>query len=78
MCALVGNNNRAHKLLLIILGSIMVTTSHVNHNFNYLTDSHLIHHKYPHKNYGVFFPIWDMIFGTWKGLDGNVQKLADN
>jgi sterol desaturase/sphingolipid hydroxylase (fatty acid hydroxylase superfamily) len=38
---------------------------------------HLIHHKTPSKNYGVFFPIWDMIFGTWQGLDGNIQKLAN-
>jgi sterol desaturase/sphingolipid hydroxylase (fatty acid hydroxylase superfamily) len=27
---------------------------------------HLIHHEDPDKNYGVFFPIWDMMFGTYK------------
>lgn len=27
---------------------------------------HLIHHKQPNKNYGLFFPIWDKIFCTYK------------
>ena len=30
---------------------------------------HLIHHKHPNKNYGLFFPIWDIIFGTYKNVD---------
>ena len=29
---------------------------------------HLIHHKHPKKNYGVFFPIWDIIFKTKQNL----------
>jgi len=29
---------------------------------------HLIHHEQPNKNYGVFTPVWDMIFGSWMGL----------
>jgi hypothetical protein len=37
---------------------------------------HLIHHEYATKNYGVFVPIWDLVFGTWKGLDGNGKQLA--
>lgn len=32
---------------------------------------HLIHHDDPTKNYGVFVPLWDIIFGTRKKLDGN-------
>lgn len=32
---------------------------------------HLVHHKNSTKNYGVFFPIWDIIFGTWSDIDGN-------
>jgi len=31
---------------------------------------HLIHHDTPNKNYGVFFPIWDIIFKTKKDLNG--------
>lgn len=27
---------------------------------------HLIHHKQPNKNYGLFFPIWDKMFRTYK------------
>ena len=27
---------------------------------------HLIHHRNYNKNYGLFFPIWDIIFGTYK------------
>ena len=27
---------------------------------------HLIHHKQSDKNYGLFFPIWDKLFGTYK------------
>ena len=27
---------------------------------------HLVHHKYPDKNYGLFFPIWDKMFNTFK------------
>jgi len=30
---------------------------------------HLIHHDTPTKNYGVFFPIWDIIFKTKKDLN---------
>lgn len=29
---------------------------------------HLIHHKDPSKNFGLFFPIWDKIFKTEKGI----------
>lgn len=40
-----------------------------NKNFNiypFLTSGkwHLIHHVHPKCNYGVFFPIWDIIFHT--------------
>lgn len=28
--------------------------------------SHLLHHKQPDKNYGLFLPVWDIIFGTFK------------
>jgi sterol desaturase/sphingolipid hydroxylase (fatty acid hydroxylase superfamily) len=28
--------------------------------------SHLVHHNNPEKNYGLFFPIWDKMFGTFK------------
>ena len=30
---------------------------------------HLIHHTTPTKNFGLFFPIWDIIFGTYKNVD---------
>lgn len=30
---------------------------------------HLIHHRHPNKNYGLFFPIWDILFGTYKRVD---------
>lgn len=29
---------------------------------------HLIHHKHPKSNYGVFTPLWDKLFGTFKPL----------
>ena len=32
---------------------------------------HLIHHDYPNKNYGVFFPVWDILFNTKKDLNGH-------
>jgi hypothetical protein len=32
---------------------------------------HLIHHQDPTKNYGVFFPLWDMIFQTKADLNDN-------
>ena len=28
--------------------------------------SHLVHHRNPEKNYGLFIPLWDKIFGTFK------------
>ena len=36
--------------------------------YPYITSGkwHLIHHEHPDKNYGVFLPIWDMMFGTYK------------
>lgn len=30
---------------------------------------HLLHHQYFNKNYGLFFPIWDLIFKTYKHVD---------
>lgn len=44
-----------------------------NQSFNwypYLTSGkwHLIHHSHPTKNYGVFTPLWDKLFGTFKAL----------
>jgi len=27
---------------------------------------HLVHHKNPNRNYGLFFPIWDIMFRTYK------------
>ena len=32
---------------------------------------HLLHHEDNDKNFGVFFPVWDRLFGTWKGLNDN-------
>jgi sterol desaturase/sphingolipid hydroxylase (fatty acid hydroxylase superfamily) len=29
---------------------------------------HLLHHYDAGKNYGLFFPIWDIIFGTYKSI----------
>jgi sterol desaturase/sphingolipid hydroxylase (fatty acid hydroxylase superfamily) len=47
----------------------------IEHNSNFdwypfLTSGrwHLIHHKSPDKNFGVFTPMWDKIFGTFKPL----------
>jgi sterol desaturase/sphingolipid hydroxylase (fatty acid hydroxylase superfamily) len=31
--------------------------------------SHLVHHSNPEKNYGLFFPIWDKLFNTFKHHD---------
>lgn len=30
---------------------------------------HLVHHRCPDKNYGLFFPIWDIVFRTYKNVD---------
>jgi sterol desaturase/sphingolipid hydroxylase (fatty acid hydroxylase superfamily) len=30
---------------------------------------HLVHHRHPNKNYGLFFPIWDIVFRTYKNVD---------
>lgn len=30
---------------------------------------HLVHHRHPNKNLGLFFPIWDILFGTYKRVD---------
>jgi sterol desaturase/sphingolipid hydroxylase (fatty acid hydroxylase superfamily) len=45
----------------------------VEHNSNFsiypiLTSGkwHMVHHYHKNYNYGVFFPIWDILFGTWK------------
>jgi sterol desaturase/sphingolipid hydroxylase (fatty acid hydroxylase superfamily) len=29
-------------------------------------DWHLIHHKSPDKNFGLFIPVWDIVFRTYK------------
>lgn len=59
---------------------IQETIEH-NHKINlypFITSGrwHLIHHENPTKNYGVFFPIWDMLFGTRKRLDDHTFKLV--
>jgi sterol desaturase/sphingolipid hydroxylase (fatty acid hydroxylase superfamily) len=30
---------------------------------------HLIHHRLPDKNFSLFFPLWDIVFGTYKNVD---------
>lgn len=30
---------------------------------------HLIPHRFPNKNYSLFFPLWDILFGTYKHVD---------
>jgi len=52
-------------ILLIILGSIVVTTSHVDYNFLIFGYSHVIHHKKFNYNYGFGY-IFDKFFGTYK------------
>jgi len=52
-------------LLLIILGSIVVTTSHVDYNFPIFGYSHVIHHKKFNYNFGFGY-IFDKIFGTYR------------
>ena len=32
---------------------------------------HLIHHENNDKNFGVFVPIWDILFGTYETVNGN-------
>lgn len=29
---------------------------------------HLIHHRQPNHNFGLFFPQWDLLFGTYKSV----------
>jgi sterol desaturase/sphingolipid hydroxylase (fatty acid hydroxylase superfamily) len=29
---------------------------------------HLVHHMHVTSNYGVFLPLWDWLFGTYKGV----------
>ena len=50
----------------------------VEHNskinlYPYITSGrwHLVHHDDSTKNYGVFIPLWDLVFDTWKRVDGH-------
>ena len=36
---------------------------------------HMIHHAKPNKNYGLFIPVWDMVFGTYQAVNKNLPKL---
>ena len=56
-------------IVLIIIASIMVTTSHVNHKFKFFSTAHLVHHQKYKYNYG-FGEIYDIIFKT-NYLDDN-------
>lgn len=38
----------------------------INYPFFLSGKKHLIHHIKPNKNYGIFFPIWDKLFGTYQ------------
>lgn len=44
-----------------------------NENFNYYPFTsgkwHMIHHRDKNYNYGIFFPVWDILFQTSKSLD---------
>ena len=47
-----------------------------NENFDwypFLTSGkwHMIHHKHSKVNYGIFFPIWDIMFKTYEQFDGH-------
>lgn len=47
----------------------------IEHNANFdipiLTSGrwHLIHHTNSHKNFGLFFPIWDKLFDTYESIN---------
>jgi sterol desaturase/sphingolipid hydroxylase (fatty acid hydroxylase superfamily) len=56
--------SRNISILLIIFASLMITTSHVDYNFPYMSYSHILHHKKYKYNYG-FGDIFDKLFGTF-------------
>lgn len=45
---------------------------HIEHNPNFniypfsAGKTHLVHHRNSNYNYSLFFPIWDIVFGTYK------------
>jgi sterol desaturase/sphingolipid hydroxylase (fatty acid hydroxylase superfamily) len=49
----------------IIILYLYITTSYLSHSELYWTH-HSIHHKYLNYNYCILFPIFDIIFGTYK------------
>jgi len=49
----------------IIILYLYITTSYLSHSELYWTH-HSIHHKYLNCNYCILFPIFDIIFGTYK------------
>lgn len=36
---------------------------------------HLIHHRDANKNFSLFFPLWDITFGTYKNVDKRKQLV---
>lgn len=51
-----------------------------NENFNWypLTSGrwHMVHHRNASYNFGIFIPIWDIMFRTWKPIHGDRKSVA--
>jgi sterol desaturase/sphingolipid hydroxylase (fatty acid hydroxylase superfamily) len=60
-------------LFMIILGSFMTTSAHINQKLLFINDSHLYHHKKFNYNYG-FGTLIDKIFLTNYNINGKLQR----
>jgi sterol desaturase/sphingolipid hydroxylase (fatty acid hydroxylase superfamily) len=60
-------------LIMIIFGSLMTTSAHINQKLLFISDSHLYHHKKFNYNYG-FGKLIDNIFLTSYNYNGKLQK----
>jgi len=60
----------------IIILYIYITTSYLSHSELYWSH-HSIHHKLLNYNYCILFPIFDIIFGTYRSHDVILEKKND-
>ena len=61
----------------IIILYIYITTSYLSHSELYWTH-HSIHHKLLHYNYCILFPIFDIIFGTYRNYNEILENKINN
>lgn len=68
-------------LVFVLLSGLLASLNHTRADVKflrlYLVAYHDIHHYQPNTNYSQYFPIWDVIFGSFKDTNTDLAQKTD-